>query len=677
MAPAAMLLPLAIVTLRIYLLKPGWLPLVEPGIQARPPETSPVTSLPSHLGATQIVRTPLTASMSAEEFDDLLAKAQDLLWQSRFEEAIAIYQMLVHQSPDDAHPQIGWATALLLDGLPDQAISHAQFALALDLTNAESAIVLARAYVGVGDKTRSLSAARTALALAPYQAEARAVLAEAYLLNGQFDKSIKEADLALTQARGSAEVHRVRGKLYEVVDNDLEGAIQEFRLAAKLQPRLWLHHYDLGLTLLKAEDYEEAIVALTEAWVLRRTMLTYGALGQAYYRLGQYDRAASYLEQSLSVGAWNADTYALLAEINAQRGRCRDARIYANQAISQDPNSPLALRAVEACQDHRAAHADLPADPSATQDQIGLPAPSALSGQLAFSIWNEDTNQYDTYLANTDGSERRLVIEGMHQPAFSPDGQWLAVNGERQDHLNLFIVRPDGSDLRAITEYVEDTLPCWSPASHPSSIEGPSLAFSSTRHGDKQSRIYVLDRIPFDGQELQARALNYGPDDVRGEFPAWIVASDRTHIIYSGCHYDGMSAQCGLMLMSAEPGSQAPRPLTSHAEDTAPAAHGSRLTFMSKRDGNWEIYLIHSDGSGLKRLTHSASQDGLPTWSPDGQTIAFVSDEGGAWAIWAVQPDGSGRRKMLDLGGLGLVSDWWQERIDWGVDFQPNDQPSN
>jgi hypothetical protein len=43
-------------------------------------------------------------------------------------------------------------------------------------------------------------------------------------------------------------------------------------------------------------------------------------------------------------------------------------------------------------------------------------------------------------MANVDGGERKLVIEGMHQPAFSPDGQWLSVNGERHEHFRRCVV---------------------------------------------------------------------------------------------------------------------------------------------------------------------------------------------------------------------------------------------
>jgi Tol biopolymer transport system component/tetratricopeptide (TPR) repeat protein len=664
LAPAGVFLPLAILLWLVYLLAPGWFGRAEPAIQITLTRAAS-TVIP----ATPTTPIPEYTPPPLDEFDDLLVEAEALTWRSEFDQAIEIYQDLARRWPNDAHPEIGWARALLLDSLPDQALIHAQQALVIEPDNVEAMTVLACAYVDLGDKARGLSTAQLAVQLDADEAEAHAVLASAYLLNGQPAAAVEEANLALTQNGRSAEAHRVRGKLYETIDHDLGRAIREFRLAADLQPRLWLRHYDLGLALLKTEDYDAAIVALTEAWVLRRTLVTYGALGHAYYRLGQYDRAASYLEQSLTAGAWNVDTYALLASINAQRGRCSDVAAYARQALAQDPNSPLALEARDLCQESASEHATTPPVPSTIQVQAEAPPPRELDGQLAFPVWNVETGQYDTYVAKVDGSERRLVVEGMHQPAFSPDGRWLAVNGERHERLNLFIVQPDGRGLREITEHVEDGLPCWSSALLQESAGEQRLAFSSTRHGDKQSRVYILDRVPLEGKKVQARALNSGPDDVRGEYPAWAAGAGQAYIVYSGCYYDGVSAQCGLMLMSAEPGPQTLRPLTAHPEDTAPAAHGIQIAFMSNRDGNWEIYLVNSDGSELKRLTHSPSNDGLPTWSPDGETLAFVSDEGGTWAVWTISLNGSDRRKLFDIGGSGLISDWQHERISWGPEF--------
>ena len=50
---------------------------------------------------------------------------------------------------------------------------------------------------------------------------------------------------------------------------------------------------------------------------------------------------------------------------------------------------------------------------------------------------------------------------------------------------------------------------------------------------------------------------------------------------------------------------------------------------MSQRNGNWEVYRVNLDGTGLTRLTDNGANDGLPVWSPDGSSIAFASNHDG------------------------------------------------
>ena len=61
---------------------------------------------------------------------------------------------------------------------------------------------------------------------------------------------------------------------------------------------------------------------------------------------------------------------------------------------------------------------------------------------------------------------------------------------------------------------------------------------------------------------------------------------------------------------------------------------GTRIAFMSGRDGNPEIYVMNVDGSNLRRLTNHPAGDGTPTWSPNSQQIAFVSDRTGTPQIY-------------------------------------------
>jgi TolB protein len=79
---------------------------------------------------------------------------------------------------------------------------------------------------------------------------------------------------------------------------------------------------------------------------------------------------------------------------------------------------------------------------------------------------------------------------------------------------------------------------------------------------------------------------------------------------------------------------------------------GSQIAFSSNRDGNYEIYVIGSDGKNLTRLTNDPGVDRYPTWSPDGHTIAFTSDRSGNEDIWVMDADGTGEPTQLthDVG---------------------------
>jgi Tol biopolymer transport system component len=75
---------------------------------------------------------------------------------------------------------------------------------------------------------------------------------------------------------------------------------------------------------------------------------------------------------------------------------------------------------------------------------------------------------------------------------------------------------------------------------------------------------------------------------------------------------------------------------------TAADAPGT-IVLASDRDGDWEIYAVNPDGTGLTQLTHNEFEDSSPVPSPDGTLIAFSSDAGGAAVMNA---GGSGRRSI-------------------------------
>jgi Tol biopolymer transport system component len=77
---------------------------------------------------------------------------------------------------------------------------------------------------------------------------------------------------------------------------------------------------------------------------------------------------------------------------------------------------------------------------------------------------------------------------------------------------------------------------------------------------------------------------------------------------------------------------------------------GRRIAFASDRNsGNWELYVMNSDGTEQQRLTNTSEEDeGVPAWSPDGEKIAYVVDPLGGSIIHVTDADGSDQRRLVD-----------------------------
>ena len=81
---------------------------------------------------------------------------------------------------------------------------------------------------------------------------------------------------------------------------------------------------------------------------------------------------------------------------------------------------------------------------------------------------------------------------------------------------------------------------------------------------------------------------------------------------------------------------------TASASDPAFSPDGSRIAFVSQRDGNAEIYVMNADGTGTTRISNDPQPDGRPSFMPDGQSLVFHSSRtAGKQEIWAVNVDGT------------------------------------
>ena len=283
-----------------------------------------------------------------------------------------------------------------------------------------------------------------------------------------------------------------------------------------------------------------------------------------------------------------------------------------------------------------------------------IPAPqvvprSALAGTIAYPVFNG--NNFDLHFGSVRDGTTQLFRPGASQPAFNSDGSRIAFHSWAGDSRGLVTMDVSGANARLISNFVEDQLPTWT-------TDSSEIVMLSRRSGGRQSQLIKND---------SSTELGEGIILGEGEYPT-IGANGQ--MVFKGW------GNTAFGLRVAAPDMTDIETVTNVDEDTAPALapDGSAVVFMSKREGDWNIYRINVDGSGLQRLTDDVADDGLPAWSPDGNAIAFVSNRGGPWAVWAMTPDGAGKRQLFTMHGSpdGIVGTdtyasrgWAEERISW------------
>jgi Tol biopolymer transport system component len=113
-------------------------------------------------------------------------------------------------------------------------------------------------------------------------------------------------------------------------------------------------------------------------------------------------------------------------------------------------------------------------------------------------------------IVNADGSDLTVVVSeppGYHvEPAWSPDGEWIAFRSIREGNHDIYIVRPDGSDATNVTDHPAlDLEPDWSP-------DGKWIVFGSDRSGSTD-----LYMIRPDGTDAARLTTSGGKDSD----PSW------------------------------------------------------------------------------------------------------------------------------------------------------------
>jgi dipeptidyl aminopeptidase/acylaminoacyl peptidase len=97
------------------------------------------------------------------------------------------------------------------------------------------------------------------------------------------------------------------------------------------------------------------------------------------------------------------------------------------------------------------------------------------------------------------------------------------------------------------------------------------------------------------------------------------------------------------------------------APDGKHVAFVVRQTDLEANCGRTDLWLVATDGTGLRRLTSAPQADSNPRWGPDSRTLWFLSGRSGTSQVWRIPSDGGEAQQAttepLDVSNLLLSSD--------------------
>lgn len=250
----------------------------------------------------------------------------------------------------------------------------------------------------------------------------------------------------------------------------------------------------------------------------------------------------------------------------------------------------------------------------------------AASGEIAFTAGD------GIYVVTADGGDARKVpgTDALSGPEWAPDGDRLAAV-DLSDCCKAYSVTLQGSKSRLPAD--SSTTPEWAP-------DGKRLAAVDEETG----RIRVV-RIA-DGQVEVTLPKN-------GNNPAW--SPDGRTIAFQGNGTDDLlriflvgTNGRGLRQLASMPGG------AEGETEAAWSPDGRSIAFSSDSDGDWEIYIIRVDGTGLQQVTDNSVDDESPSWSPHGSRLVFARTPSDDNTEIVVRELKAGKETIVATGGYDV-----------------------
>ncbi len=279
---------------------------------------------------------------------------------------------------------------------------------------------------------------------------------------------------------------------------------------------------------------------------------------------------------------------------------------------------------------------------------------------------NPRVRRYTSRLYRVSLTGQRRLIHGGDavQPSWSPNGFRIAYWGRSPSGQRVIWTVPAGGGeaVRVTAGESVDWNPVWSP-------DGHYLYFASDRSG-----ITNLWRVPID--ERSGHALG-DPEPVTASGQASMLFSlsgDGRRIVYTSDETRTVLEKVAFDPTSGIAGPAVPITEISGMIPTLDASRDGRGLVYKTSMPQEDLFIVHPDGTGLRRLTRDEHRDRQPRWSPDGTRIAFYSPRGGKYEIWIIDADGSRPRRAAVIPDREAFHPIWSPDGRWlACDLQENE----
>lgn len=263
-----------------------------------------------YLPASPLLAGPTTTPTRSPE--SYATEGQELFEQGKLAQAIDAYKAAINASPQDPSLYVALARAQVWAGKYEEAQANAENALLLNPDNAMAHAVRAWALNFQVDKNGpALDAINDALKIDPNNAIIQSYWVEILTDSGfdNYDTAAEQSKAALALDPSVVETHRARGYLLaRVPDPDpnpdpitnLEEAIQEYKAAIEINPKLSLLHLEQGQNYRNLSAKDQAIEQFTLANTLDPSDPQPDFfISRTYATFGEYEKALQYADTAV------------------------------------------------------------------------------------------------------------------------------------------------------------------------------------------------------------------------------------------------------------------------------------------------------------------------------------------------------------------------------------------